>query len=394
MKRRTAVVALAVATVALLAASAWATDIVGSDPAGDLKRAKGLTTKERQALDIVSVHVVGEEGLGVFVTVTFKGNIQQRIGRGHLKDALVALILRPKSGDALPAGLVTAGTGPVGKISGRTTSEQVAVVREGRRLHFMILGPGFGNVETVEVKTFRRTPTRVAQARAGELVPDVPTGVWRDILAGYQSFDGWGSSAALLASLSCEQLDSLERTIKENMLPYLNGLEQEAGGANKDKIVERRQQYTEALRRIAELKKKRCEPGSGIDAVLSWKPYPGDPNEVIGTGRFTYDVIVRTAKLRRTAGAVAISLDALRVVIPGSRTITAYLCPSQLPTGSLSQTNRPADTLTCTGGTLQTGQQFTLNVRMTPAPTAGMGGQLYGRPTGGEFQGPFQITGP
>ncbi len=51
------------------------------------------------------------------------------------------------------------------------------------------------------------------------------------------------------------------------------------------------------------------------------------------------------------------------------------------------------DTLTCSGGTIMPGQQLQLNVRMTPGPTTGMGGQLFGRQDG-VFKGPLQITGP
>ena len=42
----------------------------------------------------------------------FRGNIEKVLGRGHLKRGLVAIVLRPtKSSRALPAGLVTEGSG-------------------------------------------------------------------------------------------------------------------------------------------------------------------------------------------------------------------------------------------------------------------------------------------
>src|SRR5688572_4620061 len=92
--RRSVLVAVAaVLALALVPAFAFAGDTSSADPAGDVV-ATGLTANERRALDIVSVQVTGEEGLGVFVTVTFRGNIQRAIGRGALEEALVAFILR------------------------------------------------------------------------------------------------------------------------------------------------------------------------------------------------------------------------------------------------------------------------------------------------------------
>jgi hypothetical protein len=38
-------------------------------------------------------------------------------------------------------------------------------------------------------------------------------------------------------------------------------------------------------------------------------------------------------------------------------------------------------------------QSFTLNVRTNPGPSAGMGGQIFGRQDG-QLKGPFPISGP
>jgi hypothetical protein len=51
------------------------------------------------------------------------------------------------------------------------------------------------------------------------------------------------------------------------------------------------------------------------------------------------------------------------------------------------------NTVDFTGGTLKTGEDFQLNLRMTPTP--GMGGVAYGRVVGTTtWQGPYTITGP
>jgi hypothetical protein len=96
--------------------------------------------------------------------------------------------------------------------------------------------------------------------------------------------------------------------------------------------------------------------------------------------------------LFRNLAAVS-AIDSIKVVVPPSgstqRTITNQLCPSQLPSPSL-----PApDTLVCSGGTLAVGTGFTFDIRMSPAPTAGMGVQVYAG-ANGSYQGPFTLGGP
>ena len=89
-------------------------------------------------------------------------------------------------------------------------------------------------------------------------------------------------------------------------------------------------------------------------------------------------------------------ITAIRMVVPpaGStnRQVTNFLCPSQLPNGGIETTNAANDTLVCSGS-LALDERFRVNVRMTPAPTSGMGGQLFGQQDG-TFKGPFAITGP
>jgi hypothetical protein len=81
------------------------------------------------------------------------------------------------------------------------------------------------------------------------------------------------------------------------------------------------------------------------------------------------------------------------MVVPGGLAISAFLCPAQLPSGSLSQTSVPNDTLTCAGGTLALGHAFSFNLRTVPPPTAGMGVQVSAQQDGA-FKGPFAFSGP
>src|SRR5262249_38727360 len=100
----------------------------------------------------------------------------------------------------------------------------------------------------------------------------------------------------------------------------------------------------------------------------------------------------RVVSLRAPADASS-PIDALQVSIPDSRAITAFLCPTQLPTGTLSQTVNPNDTLTCSGGSLSIGQPFRFNLRTDPVPSAGMTVRLLARQDG-TLKGPFTFNGP
>jgi hypothetical protein len=89
--------------------------------------------------------------------------------------------------------------------------------------------------------------------------------------------------------------------------------------------------------------------------------------------------------------------DAIKVVLPLAgttpRKVTNYICPTQLPSAAVTTTTNPQDTLTCTGGSLALGQQFSLNIQSSPLPSSGMGGQLLVHQDGA-YLAPFPITGP
>ena len=98
-----------------------------------------------------------------------------------------------------------------------------------------------------------------------------------------------------------------------------------------------------------------------------------------------------------TAAQTTSPITAIRVVLPPdgatNRQVTNYLCPSQLPVAAVETTNAPNDTLACSGGSLALEERFSMNIRMNPPPTSGMGGQIFGQQDG-SFKGPFAITGP
>ncbi len=104
-------------------------------------------------MDIVGVREVGADDLGVVATVTFAGNFEHAMGKGHLARAAAAFVLVAEPGKGSSAGLVAQGPGRVGKVYRETASTTVGSFRNGNELTFFISGPGFGNVQSVDVET-------------------------------------------------------------------------------------------------------------------------------------------------------------------------------------------------------------------------------------------------
>jgi hypothetical protein len=117
-------------------------------------------------------------------------------------------------------------------------------------------------------------------------------------------------------------------------------------------------------------------------------------NEVKLTG--TFSGYSRAYSLAHSADSTN-PLDAIKVVLPPAgttpRKVTNYICPAQLPSAAITTTNAAGDTLMCSGGSLPLGQQFSLNVQSSPAPSAGMGGQLVVHQDGA-YLAPFSLSGP
>jgi hypothetical protein len=183
------------------------------DRGGALSR---LTPAERKALDIVSVRAAGEQPTGLVVTVTFAGNIQQLIGRGHLKDAAVAMILKPKTAGLAAAGLLTSGPGAVGTTYRKTRSQQVGVSRQGRRLVFFIKGPGVSNVGALIVKSFVKRPSVHRRSLAAAGSEGAPLSLTTIDLTILESHIGWSQAriadlAAKVESAPCDQLQNMKQ---------------------------------------------------------------------------------------------------------------------------------------------------------------------------------------
>lgn len=219
---------------ALGAGPAFAGQVSRGDGAGDVA-VKGLSRSERRALDIVSVRVVGDESSGLFVTVRFKGDVERFLGQGHLKRALVALVLRPKSSAQSPAGLVTRGGGFSRKrvalprrtrrgirvrrtlikrfgrerVLRKTSSEQVGAIRRKNQILFYITGPGLSNVGSIQVKAYASLAGVARRAAAAKAPPKVPEVDWKKILDDNRDPADLAEAGVDTSELSCDQLKAL-----------------------------------------------------------------------------------------------------------------------------------------------------------------------------------------
>ena len=163
---------------------------------------------------VVSVTATGNEPIGVIVTVRFAGNVEQALGRGHLKRAVVAMILQPKSATFKIAGLATAGAGAIGHTLRGTRSKNAGVVRSGRTIAFFVAGPGLSNVGKILVKAFVTAPPatrRVLQATRDSTAP-----VFQE-LAAKVAYD-----TALIPAPSpdskCSELETMKKEITGGLL--------------------------------------------------------------------------------------------------------------------------------------------------------------------------------
>jgi hypothetical protein len=189
-------------------------DVSGRDAAGDVQAA-GLSAAEQAAIDVVSVRATGKEGLGVLVTATFRGNFTGLIGRGKLASAAAVLVLKGKDGGS--AGVVSLGPGREGAILRRSRSAQVAAVRHGRQLTFLIAGPGWGNVASASVEVLLNPPQLGARTTAGRalwLPPHVSDEAWLKLLEQAPADSGTVSDHMPLA-LTVGQLRALFEQVSD-----------------------------------------------------------------------------------------------------------------------------------------------------------------------------------
>ena len=358
---------LSPASVALAAAFVLVLGLASSAPARNAGEAKSppLTKVEKDAMTITSVDVKAADNLGVFVTATFKGNFARTIGTGHLIHAAAALILVPKPGKALSAGLVTVGAGPVGKLYRETKSTDVGAARNGNKLFFFILGPGFANVQSVNVETVQSVtglPRSTSAVSFG--APDFGPRLW-DKFISLHPIDHHVQTADP-SGLSCPELQDMLGSIDQDLDDP--GFHMNTAGDVRTAL----NKFRNTVKGLLDKCPPPTPPPPAVLGTFAWHFFGS--NEVAGSGLFT---------------GPATNFNSVRIVLPSGFVITNHICPSQLPNVAIS-----GNTIACGGGTLAAGQPFAFNLQTSPFPTPGMGGQLFGIGTEGAVSGPFPITGP
>ena len=234
-------IALGVAMlVAALMVSAGLAD-AGARPRPDLLTvgSVALTAPERDAITIRSSSVVADQGFGLVVTVTVRGDIERYLGQGDLERGSLMLILIPRSRRRAPAGIVDEGGGfapepfPVLDRSGKHITikggsvdafkpEQVlrvglggqaTVIRSGNHVVFNIPGGEVQQSGRIEVELFARSPVGPGQ-------PGMRT--WRKLLRARPA--GLVSQNVDPTPPSCDQLTALRTQILDVLV---RGLEPE-----------------------------------------------------------------------------------------------------------------------------------------------------------------------
>ena len=183
---RVAVVLLIACAVAVCTSSASAGVVTKRVQAA--VKAQKLTSAERRAVTVASVTVAGDDSLGALVRVTFRGDAERFIGRGHLKRGLIALVLVPVGGGQ-PVGLVNEGGERVLRV---TAGRPAGVVRRGSLVIFYIAGARLSRFARVELRVLATSP---------------PHASWRQILASKPAEQV--SLRVDPSTLTCSQLTAL-----------------------------------------------------------------------------------------------------------------------------------------------------------------------------------------
>jgi len=386
-----------------------------------------LTRKERRALDVASVQVTGRNNLGVVIDVRFKGNVERLIGRGHLKRAAIALVLQPRSRRVNSSVIVTQGPARSQRVRRRTQSNRAGAVRTGRSVKFFIQGPGFGGVKAVNVRALPRAPRAAKRANAaGEVndgIEEMTDDEAEEIEVGLVAADALLTILAVNAidpdDLDCDELEDLgddleaalrrARALDQDLGDFEDALAEElpdAEGRDRALIQEALSQIRGTRALLAGAIEVMSDLLEDVDDIIEDECGP-PPQVVFVLEAFVQFTLFGPGEVRASdayfmrrqisPAQTTSPITAIRVVLPpdGStnRQVTNYLCPSQLPTAAVETTNAPNDTLACSGGSLALEERFSMNIRMNPPPTAGMGGQLFGQQDG-SFKGPFAISGP
>ncbi len=228
-----------------------------------------LTASEARAVRIASVSAVGDDSLGLIVSVRFQGDVARYLGQGNLGQGMLALVLAPGSGSQPPNGVVDEGGGftqlpvPVLVRRGRRITVKHSVVdafapervlripapgqqtvfRDGNQVIFYLPGVGLAQPTDVKVKIFAKNPA--ASGRTGP--QPVTASGWRKILQTRPT--AVALTSVTPTQLTVAQLDTvqsqLDGVLAAGFEPQLAG-EQRAQSALKKAIRD----YAQNIRRL------------------------------------------------------------------------------------------------------------------------------------------------
>jgi hypothetical protein len=391
--RRSALIVIA--AVLTLPAGAPA-DVIERDRSRDV-RAPGLTAKERNALDIVRIKATGVS-FGVMVTATMRGNVERALGRGHLKRAVVALVLDATSRRRRD------GVIAVGDRRGRQTAANFApqspyaVTVDGRRVTFIGVGVDLDKVRAMKVVTSHSVGGGNTRARPARLNLRRAIGgaLLRAITRGWADRDALDVDRRVRRELT-GSFDADCRVLRNRRFGLAIAeieLQQSIRAHGRTPILDAvHANVVEELADVDAEIARRCDDATigpsddlALDGSVSFLHFNPDHVRVDATARAPASGGARAAASTNPVDLVEFTLPPASDGTP--RQATNAACGPPLETTEIS-----GNKVSCSGGSLPLGQTYSAAIQTSPSPTHGMGMQVRARQDG-QFHGPAQLAGP
>lgn len=152
---------------------------------------RGLSAAEQRAITVASMSLTGDDSVGTYVRVTFRGDVERYLGRGHLRAARLALVLIPAHGGQL-SGLVDQGHGAAERVLPFTAARPAGAVRHRHQVTFYLADARLSHFSKIELKVLATGAAHVS---------------WRQILAARPTTQI--SLPVNATKLTCSQLTAL-----------------------------------------------------------------------------------------------------------------------------------------------------------------------------------------
>ncbi len=199
-------------------------------------KSASLSPAERRTVTIGSLNAVGDRSLGLVLTATFEGDVEQYLAQGHVNRGALALVLVAGSGTSASSGLLDEGGGyrrariPIldqhpGGVTAITRgtlevvtpdtvlrtsrARGIAVLRDGDRVIFSIPARDLGDVAAIRLEVFATSPIRTNVLSALE---------WRKVLSEKPADR---ASLNMPHPLTCEHVDAMLQSRESVSAPDL-----------------------------------------------------------------------------------------------------------------------------------------------------------------------------